>query len=183
MALDTEITKPKREPRQPAVAPEPVREARKPDRGEIILPDGRVFKRDVHTVTSGSLSPYESVAGLAPPGITYQWKRQSVAGQEDTAYLSDLQRRGWMFVPTDRHPGHVTKHEGLVLMEIPTQWLEEAAELDRRRARAERYNTKANLDLPSGFRPAAVRGLEGGRHEAAGRVDSSLAPALTRIDE
>lgn len=179
MAIDTNVKT--REPRKPQI-PEPVREARQPDRNSITV-GGRTFTRDIHTMNSASLSPYDIPEEVKPPGMTYQWKRRSVAGQVDDSYLGDLQRRGWQFVPADRHPGRAVEHDGLVLMEIPTQWLRESEERDRRAAQAERRNGKPDFSPSNGFERRAVRGLMGGRHEAPGRADPSLQPVLSTIDE
>lgn len=184
MATDTTLAKaPAREARKPMTSAEPIREARKPDRAEVTV-GGRVFSRDILTSQRAFASPYDIPRDIWPAGVEYQWKRKSVAGQEDGPYLADLQRRGWQFVPADRHPGYPIEHEGLVLMEIPAQWLEEYRARERMEAQSARRNGTADFNPANGFeRRAGGRGLQGGRHEAPGRVDPSLKPMLQTIDE
>lgn len=77
-----------------------------------------------------------------PPGWSYEWKRKTVLGQEDPAYMVSLARKGWEPVPASRHPhmmpeGYVTasiERKGLILMERPLELTEEQRELDRRAA-------------------------------------------------
>ena len=78
----------------------------------------------------------------APDGWTYEWKRKSVMGQEDPAHMTDLLRKGWEPVPASRHPEMMptdstnlaVERKGMVLMERPTELVEEARLIERRRA-------------------------------------------------
>lgn len=163
------------------------RQRRPMARGSEVTIGGRVFTRESGAAVQSAASPYEAITReMWPDGVTYQWKRESTAGQADESYMSGLRRLGWQFVPADRHPGYVVRHEGLVLMEIPTVWLEEFNARDRRLAAAERFN-KADFDPDrvKGFERRAGRGgLDGGRHERMEAVDPSLLPELPRsIDE
>lgn len=77
-----------------------------------------------------------------PPGWSYEWKRKTVLGQEDPAYMVSLARKGWEPVPAARHPhmmpeGYASaaiERKGLILMERPLELTEEQRELDRRAA-------------------------------------------------
>ena len=77
-----------------------------------------------------------------PPGWSYEWKRKTVLGQEDPAYMVSLARKGWEPVPASRHPhmmpeGYASaaiERKGLILMERPLELTEEQRELDRRAA-------------------------------------------------
>jgi len=78
-----------------------------------------------------------------PPGWSYEWKRKTVLGQEDPAYMVSLARKGWEPVPASRHPhmmpeGWVStatiERKGLILMERPLELTEEQREIDRRAA-------------------------------------------------
>ena len=77
-----------------------------------------------------------------PPGWSYEWKRKTVLGQEDPAYMVSLARKGWEPVPAVRHPhmmpeGYASaaiERKGLILMERPLELTEEQRELDRRAA-------------------------------------------------
>lgn len=78
-----------------------------------------------------------------PPGWSYEWKRKTVLGQEDPAYMVSLARKGWEPVPASRHPHMMPEgwsatatieRKGLILMERPLELTEEQRELDRRAA-------------------------------------------------
>lgn len=79
----------------------------------------------------------------APDGWTYEWKRKSVMGQEDPAHMTDLLRKGWEPVPASRLPHMMpsgstydsVERKGMILMERPTELVEEARQLNLRRAR------------------------------------------------
>lgn len=78
----------------------------------------------------------------APDGWTYEWKRKSVMGQEDPAHMTDLYRKGWEPVPASRHPEMMPsgstfesiERKGMVLMERPTELVDEARKIGHRRA-------------------------------------------------
>lgn len=80
-----------------------------------------------------------------PDGWTYEWKRHSVYGQEDPAYQIQLLRAGWEPVPASRHPWmmpHMTDSQtilrkGMVLMQCPTEIVQERRLADLHRARAQ----------------------------------------------
>jgi len=81
----------------------------------------------------------------APDGWTYEWKRKSVMGQEDPAHMTDLLRKGWEPVPATRHPEMMptgntyesVERKGMILMERPTELVEEARAIGQRRARGQ----------------------------------------------
>lgn len=64
---------------------------------------------------------------LQPEDMVYEWKRWSVLGKEDRQYIAKMQRHGWKFVPSSRHPETSGNDagdepiiiEGQVLMEQP----------------------------------------------------------------
>lgn len=84
----------------------------------------------------------EFIAPEPPAGWTYEWKRKTILGQEDPAYQVALLRMGWEPVPTSRHPemmpgngSYATiERKGMVLMERPTELVEEARMIERRKA-------------------------------------------------
>ena len=88
-----------------------------------------------------------------PDGWTYEWKRRTIAGQEDPAYQVSLARMGWEPVPADRHPnmmpvrGQYTtiERKGMMLMERPMELSEEARSIELRRARQQIANKKTQL--------------------------------------
>jgi hypothetical protein len=94
-----------------------------------------------------------------PDGWTYEWKRRSVMGQEDAAYLVSLRRLGWDPVPASRHPemmpmGSVEQaieRKGMILMERPREITEEVKRLELRKAQAQVRQKQAQLgEAPAG---------------------------------
>lgn len=77
-----------------------------------------------------------------PDGWTYEWKRYSTYNQIDSSHIRELERKGWAFVPSSRHPslmaindtGNIILRKGLALMERPTEIVEEARYIERKRA-------------------------------------------------
>lgn len=84
----------------------------------------------------------EFAAPDAPPGWAYEWKTRLVLGQENAAHMVALTRMGWEPVPVSRHPemmpgnytGQTIERKGMILMERPLELVEEAREIERRRA-------------------------------------------------
>ena len=78
-----------------------------------------------------------------PDGWDYQFKRRTVYNQEDPAYQVELARNGWEPVPLSRHPemmpkgwtGNTIEVEGLVLMERPMVFTQEARRREQLTAR------------------------------------------------
>ena len=92
-------------------------------------------------------------------GWTYEWKRKSVMGQEDSSYLVSLRRLGWDPVPASRHPemmpmgsaAETIERKGMILMERPTEITEEVKRLELRKARAQVQQKQAQLgEAPAG---------------------------------
>lgn len=95
------------------------------------------------TLRTGS-NRFEFDRDLIPHGMTYEWKRASVFGQEDQENLINCEQNGWLPVPAERHPelsgrravaGTEIKRGGLMLMERPDEITEEAREMDTFAAR------------------------------------------------
>lgn len=81
-------------------------------------------------------------ASAIPDGISYEWKRYTVYGQEDPSYSVMLREQGWDPVTSDRHPDLVSDghkgpiiRDGQILMERPIELTREAQEEDRAMAR------------------------------------------------
>jgi hypothetical protein len=96
---------------------------------------------------------------MAPAGWTYEWKRKSVLGQEDPAHQVALRRMGWDPVPADRHPEMMPSNgvfdtierKGMILMERPTELVEEARQIELLRARQQVRHKEAQLaGVPEG---------------------------------
>jgi hypothetical protein len=79
----------------------------------------------------------------APDGWDYQWKLKSVLNQDDIDRIRQNELNGWEEVPLDRHPelmprgwkGNTIEVGGLVLMERPKVFTDEARAEERRAAR------------------------------------------------
>lgn len=82
-------------------------------------------------------------APAAPEGWDYQWKLRSVMGQEDVDRIRQVELSGWEPVPLSRHPdlmpkgwkGETIEVGGLVLMERPKMFTDEARAEEARAAR------------------------------------------------
>lgn len=104
----------------------------------------------------------EFAAPTPPDGWSYEWKRKTILGQEDPAYAVHLARQGWEPVPLRRHPemmpaGHPTntiERKGLILMERPKELVEEARDIEKRRARDQVRTKEEQLGAtPNGTLP------------------------------
>ena len=88
-----------------------------------------------------------------PDGWTYEWKRKSILGAEDTSHTIGLARMGWEAVPAYRHPemmpahfsGNTIERKGLILMERPTEIVEEVRRLHNQEARKQVRDKEAQL--------------------------------------
>ena len=89
----------------------------------------------------------------APDGWDYQWKMKLLMGEEQHAYLVEVARQGWEPVPLSRHPdlmpagwqGDIIEVDGLVLMERPKVFTEEARAEEMRAAREAVLTKEAQL--------------------------------------
>jgi hypothetical protein len=112
-----------------------------------------------------------------PDGWTYEWKRQTILGAEDPTYTVHLARMGWEPVPCSRHPEMMPsgwargtiERKGLILMERPTEVVDEARRLQDRAARDQVRAKEAQLSgTPDGtmtrdhekVRPAIKKSFE-----------------------
>lgn len=93
-----------------------------------------------------------------PEGLSYEWKRYSVIGQEDPFYLAQLREQGWEPVPPKRHPSwvppgysqpHIIKG-GMILMDRPIELTEEARDEQRVLARRQVREAEARLGRTPG---------------------------------
>lgn len=101
----------------------------------------RELRSDPDLANAGERDKYW--APPAPPGWDYQWKLKSVMGQDDIDRIRQNELNGWTPVPLDRHPemmprgwvGNVIEVGGLVLMERPKLFTDEARAEEKRAAR------------------------------------------------
>lgn len=174
----------KREDTDKPARPEPARAPARPGVMEFKHPlTGEIITRGIGNSND---SPYFIPESIKPEGMTYEWKRKSVYGEEDKANLLSLQRNGWREVPADRHPERAVELDGLVLMECPTEFVLMAREEERRAAGADRRPRKPQTQLPSGFTDEhpSVRAANFARSTGRERTDPSLRPTYApSIDE
>lgn len=79
---------------------------------------------------------------MIPDGWAYEWKRRLLLGAEDPSHNVALYRMGWEPVPVSRHPemmprdwaGQTIERKGMILMERPLELVEEARQIERRKA-------------------------------------------------
>lgn len=103
---------------------------RTPQRGIVIASAGNRFDVDM---------------GKIPPGMTYEWKAQTVMGFELTEQQIMQEANGWVPVPPERHPEltgsrmakdtKAIKRGGQILMERPKEITEESRNMDTFAAR------------------------------------------------
>ena len=93
---------------------------------------------------------------MVPEGWSYEWKRHLLLGAEDPSYNVSLAREGWEPVPVNRDNMHrammpmnwtgaYIERKGQILMERPTEIVEEIRAMDRRRARDQVRAKEAQL--------------------------------------
>lgn len=101
----------------------------------------RQLRNNPDLVNAGDRDKYW--APPAPEGWDYQWKLKAVLNQDDNERIRQSQLNGWEEVPLSRHPelmpkgwkGETIEVGGLVLMERPKIFTDEAREEERRAAR------------------------------------------------
>lgn len=127
-------------------------------------------------IDEGSDEFYVDLSSI-PDGWTYEWKRHTLLGAEDPTYTVHLARMGWEPVPASRHPEMMPQgwsrgtieRKGLILMERPTEVVDEARRLLDRAARDQVRAKEAQLSgTPDGtmtrdhekVRPAIKKSFE-----------------------
>lgn len=93
---------------------------------------------------------------IVPDGFVYQWKRHSILGQEDPAYMAELHQLGFDPVPAERHDGLFlpvgTKGPiiigGQILMERHVENEREARWEDKKRADDQVNGSRQQFGLP-----------------------------------
>lgn len=136
-------------------------------------PRARAAKRAAELVLHGIDEEVSSDKFAIPPedipdGWTYEWKTDTVLGQENPAYQVQIARAGWEAVPLARHPSYMPRghkgsmitRDGMVLMERPTEIVERAKAREYRNARDQVRQKEIQLGAaPDGqFRRADAKG-------------------------
>jgi hypothetical protein len=88
-----------------------------------------------------------------PAGFDYQWRLKAVLGKDEIDQIRQDELNGWEAVPLSRHPelmprdwkGNTIEVGGLVLMERPLIFTEEAREAEKRAAREAVYTKEAQM--------------------------------------
>lgn len=119
-----------------------------------------------------------------PEGLSYEWKRWSVKGEEDPFYIASMREQGWEPVDPKKHPNwlppgynqpHIIKG-GQILMERPMELTEEARAEQRQLSR--RQVREAEQRLGTAPRDTGTRDHPGVRPQIVkevGRMVSSQA--------
>jgi len=104
------------------------------------------------TSTDDTTDEFAIPPHIVPEGWTYEWKRKTVFGQEDSSYMMSQEARGWEPVPASRHrnlmpEGHYNtiERKGMILMERPKEITDEAKRQDRARALNQVKNREQQL--------------------------------------
>ncbi len=90
-----------------------------------------------------------------PEGLSYEWKRMSVMGQDDPFYIAQLREQGWEPVLATRHPNWVPPgydkpniiKGGLILMERPEELTAEARAEEKKMAKQQVREAEARLGM------------------------------------
>lgn len=94
-----------------------------------------------------------NVTGIEPEGMKYQWVRCEVFGQPDTRRQAEMEQRGWLAVPAERHDGMFmapgakgpTLLDGMILMELPSRVLRIKREMSAKVARDKVHDMNQQL--------------------------------------
>ena len=116
----------------------------------------------------------EFAAPEPPPGWSYEWKRKLTLGAEEPSHMVALTRMGWEPVPASRHPEmmpsggnyvHIER-KGMILMERPKELVDEAREIERRRALGlkDPHRAARSVEIKIPLADSLVLGAVGHRH-------------------
>ena len=103
-----------------------------------------------------------AVKHLQPPGWTYQWHTWSIYEQRAVTNMMQSEDRGWQPVPRSRHPemmprdsdADVIVRKGQILMELPTEIVEEYRNAEAKAARDQvRWKQEQLAATPEGTLP------------------------------
>jgi len=120
-----------------------------------------------------------------PDGWSYEWKRRSVYGMEDPAYMVQLARTGWTEVPANRHPEMMPKagsfvtieRKGQILMERPKVITDQIKDVNNRRARDQvRVKEQQLNSAPDGQ-------FERNHASARAKISKSYSPSVVPGDK
>ena len=90
-----------------------------------------------------------------PEGLSYEWKKWAVNGQEDPFYIAQMREQGWEPVPASRHPTwvppnykdpHIIKG-GQILMDRPQELTDQARAEQRQLAKQQIREAEQRLGM------------------------------------
>lgn len=117
--------------------------------GEGVHTPARTRRRRADTIDDPFHIPQDEI----PEGLSYEWKRWTVAGLEDPFYIANMRSQGWEPVHPRNHPNwvppgysepHIIKG-GQILMERPIELTREAQEEMRTLARRQIRDAESRL--------------------------------------
>lgn len=136
---------------------EDVRDSVRPNKRAVVGRDGKALSRK----RGGNVDRFYIPKHLIPDGWSYEWKRESLFGQEDTAHMMHMAENGWTPVQASAHPGYFMpdghngpiRRDGMILMERPVELTNEARREDEINAKnlMQAQKEQLGLSLPSGF--------------------------------
>jgi hypothetical protein len=148
--------------KKPRLDKEPIRETiREPVRArskkEVVGRDGKVLSRK----RGSNVDKFHVPEHIIPEGWSYEWKSETVAGQENSSHMMGCYENGWTPVMAEAHPGLFMpndykgpiRREGMILCERPMELTLEARAEEEEAARALTQAQKEQLGLamPEGF--------------------------------
>lgn len=104
-------------------------------------------------------------------GVSFQWKRHTIKGQEDPGYMTTLRRGGWEPMTAEDFPelaaegetGSIIR-EGMILMGRPKELTEQAEGILNARAKKQIHDQKVQVGLaPSGTLQRVNSDMRGNR--------------------
>lgn len=117
----------------PRARPQDKRAQSEPDpepRMEARAPEERLYRQRPEGGFDFSIAK-----DIIPQGWSYEWKRKSYLGKQDTRHMNSLRLNHWSDVPASRHPELASEDphgaivvDGMVLMERPAYLTKEARE-------------------------------------------------------
>lgn len=151
------------------------RQAQAGGRAQAIGRDGKVLTRK----RTSEGDKFSIPQGIVPDGWSYEWKRKSMFGMEDTDHITGLMENGWTPVPASRHAGEFMVRggtgeivrDGLILMERPVELTKEARD-------EERHNARMLIHLQNAqYRGSMPSGMDADHPDARARLNSNYEPS------
>lgn len=133
-------------PAAPQVARQPVRDVRAGighnSLGRTVATNRRGEPVTRSSATAG-VNQFHVPPEIIPPGWSWEWKTETVAGMPDPAYAAELAQNGWEPVLAESFPGifmpidckGAIRRKGMILMERPMELTLEAQRDEQMRAK------------------------------------------------